>query len=84
MELEQFVKDALIAIQKGCQEGATDKSIAQKPSGVTEGVKGIEFDLGVLFDDGKILVRGIGSDCTSRLRFSVPIIGQGEGKGRVL
>jgi len=74
MELEQFVKDALIAIQKGCQEGATDKMIAWGPSSVTEGVNGIEFDLAIRFVQGKISVIGIWEDKgQSRLRFSVPI-----------
>ncbi len=78
MELQQFVKDALIAIQNGCQEGATDKTKARSPVCYKEGAEGIEFDVGVLFDDGKICVKGIGSDCTSRIRFFVPIVGKKE------
>ena len=73
MELQQFVKDALIAIQNGCQEGEVDKTKAGVPVSYKEGAEGIEFDVGVLFDDGKICVRGIGSDCTSRIRLYVPI-----------
>ncbi len=75
MELEQFVKDTLIAILKGCQQGETDQSAAGTPVGIKEGAKGIEFDLGITFYEGKPTVVGIhSSQCHSRLRFFVPII----------
>jgi len=74
MELQQFVKDALIAIQNGCQEGATDKTKAGQPKSHIEGARGIEFDLGIKFDKGKISVAGSGDlEGRSRLRFYVPI-----------
>ena len=75
MKLEQFIRDTLIAIQKGCQQAETDQSEADIPVCDKEGTKGIEFDLAVDTHGNEITVSGYHSsgNVLSRLRFFVPI-----------
>lgn len=75
MELEKFVNESLIGIQKGTQNAKTDESEAGKPLS-SGGVHGVEFDLGVVIHDDKINVSGYitSGNTPSRIKFFVPII----------
>ena len=74
MELEKFITDSLIAIQKGAKNAKVEGFKVGVPYRVSEGATGIEFDIGIRIQDGKIkaMATFLGNTHT-RIRFSVPI-----------
>lgn len=76
MELSKFVTDSLNAILNGVKTADTTAYKTLTPTGASEGVHGVEFDIGVVFQDGKINVMHtqVPGNVCSRIKFSVPIL----------
>ncbi|MCK4793744.1 MAG: hypothetical protein KAV87_58995 [Desulfobacteraceae bacterium] len=76
MELQQFITTAIKAIGKGIEEGREGNIIPGNVSSLAHS-NGVEFDLGVKFDNDKITVEDRydkGTAYVSRIKFSIPIM----------
>ena len=76
MELQQFITTAIKDIGKGIEEGKEGSISADFPILSSDNYKGVEFDLGIKFTDGKINVEDSHPKdrvLPSRIKFSISI-----------
>ncbi len=80
MELQKFITTAIKAIGKGIEEGKEGTFEPGFPNVGSDNHKGVEFDLGIKFEDGKINVidtQPKDVPVLSRIKFSISIYQRG-------